>query len=66
MHLNHGNLSKLYPNESALYNETFAQNGFLKLEKEGSSGSFRSLICCGRFMLFMAETARAGAAEMPA
>ena len=33
---------------------------------EGKSGSLMSLILCGRFISFMADTARAGAAAMPA
>lgn len=32
----------------------------------GKSGSFISFICCGIFMFFTAETARAGAAVIPA
>jgi hypothetical protein len=32
----------------------------------GKSGSFISFICCGIFMFFTAETARAGAAAIPA
>lgn len=32
----------------------------------GKSGSFMSFICCGIFIFFTAETARAGAAVIPA
>lgn len=32
----------------------------------GRSGNLMSLICCGMFMFFTADTARAGAAAMPA
>lgn len=32
----------------------------------GKSGSFISFICCGIFIFFTAETARAGAAVIPA
>lgn len=32
----------------------------------GRSGNLMSFICCGMFIFFTAETARAGAAAMPA
>ena len=42
------------------------QNLLVMLPIDGKSGSLMSLIRCGMFISFTAETARAGAAAIPA
>jgi hypothetical protein len=43
-----------------------AYQNFRSLIACGKSGNFISLICCGIFIFFTADTARAGAAVIPA
>lgn len=47
-------------------NEVTAGQNLRSFMACGKSGSFISFICCGIFMFFTAETARAGAAVIPA
>lgn len=47
-------------------NEVTAGQNLRSFMACGRSGSFISFICCGIFIFFTAETARAGAAVIPA
>lgn len=47
-------------------NDVMAGQNFKSFIACGKSGSFMSFICCGIFIFFTADTARAGAAAIPA